>query len=172
MSSLNLPNKLSLFRIFLVPLLVVLIITRYSSLLAAIVFGIAILTDWLDGYIARTTDQITTLGKLLDPIADKLLVCAAFISLVETDMVPAWMVVVIVGRELAVSGLRAIAASQSEVIAASSLGKYKTVLQAAAVILLILNMPPLSTIALWLALILTLASGADYFFRFRQKIGL
>lgn len=172
MNSLNLPNKLSLFRIFLVPFLVVLIITKYSSLLAATVFGLAMLTDWLDGYIARTTDQITTLGKLLDPVADKLLVCAAFISLVETNIVPAWVVVIIVGRELAISGLRSIAASQSEVIAASPLGKYKTVLQTVAVVLLILNLPPWSTIALWLAVILTLVSGADYFFKFRQKIGL
>ncbi len=172
MRSLNLPNKLSLFRIFLVPLLVALIITKYSQWLAAIVFGLAMLTDWLDGYIARTTNQITTLGKLLDPVADKLLICAAFISLVGTGKVSAWIVVVIVGRELAITGLRAVAASQAEVIAAGPLGKYKTALQAVAIVMLILNMPPWDMIVLWLALILTLVSGIDYFIKFAQKIDL
>jgi CDP-diacylglycerol--glycerol-3-phosphate 3-phosphatidyltransferase len=172
MKLLNLPNKLSLFRIFLVPLLVVVIITKYSSLLATVIFGLAMLTDWLDGFIARTTNQVTTLGKLLDPIADKLLICAAFISLVETGKVPAWMVVIIVGRELAVTGLRAVAASQNEVISASYLGKYKTIIQAVTVILVILNISPWDIICLWLTLILTLASGTDYFIRFKQNIGL
>jgi CDP-diacylglycerol--glycerol-3-phosphate 3-phosphatidyltransferase len=171
MNPLNLPNKLSIFRIFLVPLLVVVIITKYSSLLATVIFGLAMLTDWLDGYIARTTNQVTTLGKLLDPIADKLLIGAALISLVETGKVPAWMAVIIIGRELAVTGLRMAAASQTEVIAASPLGKYKTVMQATAVILLILSFPPWDMIVLWLALILTLVSGIDYFLRFRQNIG-
>jgi CDP-diacylglycerol--glycerol-3-phosphate 3-phosphatidyltransferase len=172
MKILNLPNKLSLFRIFLVPLLVVVIITKYSSLLATVIFVLAISTDWLDGYIARTTNQITTLGKLLDPIADKLLICAAFISLVETGRVPAWMVVIIVGRELAVTGLRAVAATQTEVIAASQLGKYKTALQAITVILLILHIVPWEMISLWLTLILTIVSGADYFIKFKHNIGL
>ncbi len=169
---LNLPNKLSLFRIFLVPLLVALIITKYSSLLAATVFGLAMLTDWLDGYIARTTNQITTLGKLLDPVADKLLVCAALISLVGTSKVPAWIVVIIIGRELAITGLRAVAASQAEIIAAGSLGKYKTTVQAIAIVMLILNIPPWDMVVLWLALILTLVSGVDYFIKFAQKIEL
>ncbi len=172
MESINLPNKLSLFRIFLVPLLVVVIITRYSNLLATIIFLAAMATDLLDGYIARATNQITTLGELLDPIADKLLICAAFISLVEMNRVPAWMVVVIVGRELAVTGLRAIAASQSEVIPADPLGKYKTVFQAAAVVLIMMNIAFWDRLLLWLALLITLASGANYFIKFRKNLGL
>lgn len=171
MHNLNLPNKLTIFRIFLVPLLVVLLLTKYSFIWAAIIFAVAGATDWLDGYIARSTDQVTTLGKLLDPIADKLLLAAAFISLVEIGRAPAWIVVVIVGRELAVTGLRALLASQGTIVASSQLGKYKTTSQVVAVLLLILNpFPVLSKLALWVALLLTLISGIDYFYKAKDAI--
>lgn len=165
MFKLNLPNKLTVFRIFLVPLLVVLLLTRYSERLAAAVFALAALTDWLDGYIARKTGQITDLGKLLDPIADKLLLAAAFISLVEIQRAHAWIVVIIIGRELAITGLRALIASgQGKIVPSSNLGKYKTVSQITAVLLLILHPVKYLDIGfLYLALVLTLISGIDYF---------
>ncbi len=167
----NLPNKLTIFRIFLVPLLVVLLLTRYSLDLAAVVFAVAGFTDWLDGYIARSTNQVTNLGKLLDPIADKLLLAAAFISLVEIGRAPAWMVVVIVGREMAVTGLRTLIASQGTIVAASKLGKYKTASQVTEVLLLILQpVPHLDKIALWVSLFMTVISGIDYFYKARKLI--
>jgi len=169
----NLPNKLTLFRIFLVPLLVVLIITKFNRWLAASIFSLAALTDWLDGYIARSTRQVTALGQLLDPIADKLLITAAFISLVEAKGIPAWIVVVIVGRELAVTGLRAMAAARKQkIIEAQVLGKAKTVMQTVAIILVILGFSPLDQIILWVALILTVVSGVEYFLRFYGEYGL
>ena len=174
MTNFNLPNKLSLFRIFLVPVLVVVIITRYSPVLAVSIFILAAVTDWLDGYIARSRKQITTMGQLLDPIADKLLICSAFISLVEIGQVRAWMVVLIVGRELAVTGLRAMAAAQEQrVIEASLWGKGKTVSQIVAIVLLILGADLAclefpGKLAMWLALGLTVASGLDYLWRFRR----
>ncbi|MBI5787783.1 MAG: CDP-diacylglycerol--glycerol-3-phosphate 3-phosphatidyltransferase [Candidatus Schekmanbacteria bacterium] len=167
----NLPNKLTILRIFMVPLLVVVLLTRYSLNLAALIFSLAALTDWLDGYIARSTDQITDLGKLLDPIADKLLLAAAFISLVDIGRAPAWMVVVIVGRELAITGLRSLIANKGIIIVSSNLGKYKTVSQIIAVLLLILNpVPHLGHISLWIALLLTLVSGVDYFLKTKEVI--
>ena len=122
----NLPNSLTVTRIFLIPLLVVVLLTgRFADreILGFIVFIIAALTDYLDGYFARKRKQVTTLGKLLDPIADKLLISAAFISLVELGIAPAWMVVIIVGREFAVTGLRSIASAEGFTIDASKLGK-------------------------------------------------
>src|SRR5436853_2993647 len=115
----NLPNGLTLSRIFLVPLLVAVLLTKYNVLIAAAIFLAASLTDLLDGYLARKKGQITTLGALLDPVADKLLISAAFISLIELGIVRSWMVVIIVGREFAVSGLRSIAATQGFTISAS-----------------------------------------------------
>ncbi|HEV8310764.1 MAG TPA: CDP-diacylglycerol--glycerol-3-phosphate 3-phosphatidyltransferase [Methylomirabilota bacterium] len=174
----NLPTYLTLARICLVPLVVVFLISADSvhSLLAAVLFGAAALTDWLDGLIARRRRQVTTLGKLLDPVADKLLVAAALISLVQVGRVEAWIVVVIIGRELAVTGLRAVSAGQGVVMAASDLGKYKTVSQYLAVTLLILEKnvtvglePEFAYISrgmLWAALTLTVVSGIDYFVRF------
>jgi CDP-diacylglycerol--glycerol-3-phosphate 3-phosphatidyltransferase len=161
-------------RIFLVPLLVVVILTRYSNVLALTIFLIAALTDLLDGYIARFLGQITTLGKLLDPLADKLLISAALISLVEIGRAPAWMVVVIVGRELAVTGLRGIAGAESIVIPAERLGKYKTVSQILSICALILgpqNMgPQVGAVSLWIATILTIWSGVDYYVKFWNRL--
>ena len=134
----TLPNALTALRIFLVPILVVFLLTDYR-LGGLSVFIIASLTDWFDGYLARTRKQITTLGQLLDPIADKLLVSAAFISLVGLGEAPAWMVVIIIGRELAISGLRPIASDQGITIPSSSLGKYKTTVQMFTIILLLLG---------------------------------
>ena len=143
----NLPNSLTLSRIFVVPLLVAVLLTPFSEdwfgvprhILAAALFLAAALTDVLDGHIARSRQQVSRLGKLLDPIADKLLISAALIALVENRLAPAWAVVIIVGREFAVSGLRSIAAADGVVIAASRMGKFKMLSQVVAVTLLILS---------------------------------
>src|ERR671915_2122217 len=144
----NLPNALTLGRIFLVPLLVVVLLTKFEGrlvlgvpkeLVGAAIFAIASLTDWLDGYLARRRKQVTTLGQLMDPVADKLLVTAALVSLVQMDVAPAWMVAVIIGRELAVTGLRAVAWARGVVIAASPLGKLKIAAQVTAILALILG---------------------------------
>lgn len=167
----NLPNALTLLRIFLVPILVVVLLTRADLFLGVAIFGLAVLTDYLDGFFARRRNQVTRLGILLDPIADKLLTSAAFISLVEMGVVPAWMVAIIVGRELAVTGLRNVAAGRGLLIPASPLGKGKMVLQVVAIFLLLLGrvFPILegpATVSLWLVVGLTVISGADYFARF------
>ena len=138
----NLANKLTLIRIFLVPVFLLFIATKdipYGSFIATFIFILASLTDKLDGYVARSRNQITNFGKFMDPLADKLLVTAALISLVELHVVPAWAAVVIIAREFAVSGLRSIAAAQGRVIAASWWGKIKTVIQIIAIILLLLK---------------------------------
>lgn len=174
----NLPNGLTLSRIFLVPLLVVVLLTRTErwELIGGAIFGVAAFTDWLDGYLARRRGQVTTLGILLDPIADKLLTSAAFISLVQMQLAPAWMVVIIIGREFAVMGLRSIAIAQGVTIPASSLGKGKMTTQVVAILLLILGKRFLGSfyilgrIALWLTVILALVSGLDYFLRFYRKV--
>jgi CDP-diacylglycerol--glycerol-3-phosphate 3-phosphatidyltransferase len=169
----NLPNALTLLRIFLVPILVVLLLTRSDGglFLGTAVFGLAVLTDYLDGYFARRRNQITKFGMLLDPLADKLLTAAAFISLVEMNAVPAWMVVIIIGREFAVTGLRNVAAGRGLVIPASSLGKGKMVSQVVAIFLLLLatRFPVLegpALLALWVVVGLALVSGIDYFVRY------
>lgn len=181
MHRLNLPNKITIIRIFLIPLFLVFLIslTRISPLFAASVFGLAAFTDWLDGYLARTTKQVTTLGKLLDPIADKILVTAALIPLVELDIISAWIAVVIIGREFAVSGLRTVAMSQGIVIAASGWGKYKMVFEMTAIMFLILNYKILfldflllGTIAIWIAMIMSLISGIDYFVKFWNQFNV
>ncbi len=143
----NLPNTLTLSRIFVVPLLVVVLLTKVAEdwfgipqqILGVGLFLAASLTDWLDGFLARRRGQVTTLGTLLDPIADKLLISAAFISLVENHLAPAWAVVIIIAREFAVSGLRAIAATEGFTIAASKMGKLKMTTQVVAITLLILG---------------------------------
>src|SRR5262245_4503893 len=178
MRRVNLPTYITLGRICLVPLVVVFLISA-DSLVAAILFGAAALTDWLDGMIARRRRQVTTLGKLLDPVADKLLVAAALISLVQVGRVEAWIVVLIIGREFAVTGLRGVSAAQGVVVGASDLGKYKTAAQYLAVTLLILekNVPVglegeyvyVSRGMLWAALTLTVVSGFDYFVRFYRS---
>lgn len=140
----NLPNKLTIGRIFLVPFIIVFLVVgeKVPNYTAGVIFLAAVLTDWLDGRIARTTSQVTALGKLLDPIADKLLISTALIALVQVGRAPAWMVVLIVGRELAITGLRTVAASQSIIIQASDFGKYKMLAEVAAVTFLILDWPP------------------------------
>jgi CDP-diacylglycerol--glycerol-3-phosphate 3-phosphatidyltransferase len=175
----NLPNALTLLRIFLVPFLVVVLLTKFSGreYVGLSIFLLAAITDFLDGWIARRRNQTTRLGALLDPIADKLLMSAAFISLVEMDPVhvPAWMVVIIIGREFAVSGLRSIAAQQGVTIAASPLGKWKMVSQVVAISLLILGyelgeLRKTGTVALWGVMFFALASGIDYFAKFARAV--
>lgn len=169
----NLPNALTLLRIFLVPILVAALLTRSEEgvFLGAGIFGLAVLTDYLDGYLARRRNEITKLGIVLDPLADKLLITAALVSLVELDAVPAWMVMIIVGREFAVTVLRSIAAGRGVAVPASGLGKLKMVLQVVAVFLLlfgraypILDGPGL--LALWAVVLIAVVSGAEYFQRF------
>lgn len=173
----NLPTTLTLLRIFIVPLLVVLLLTKDENmdLWAVGVFLAAAVTDLLDGYLARKRGQITTLGILLDPIADKLLTSAAFISLVELGRVPAWMVVIVVGREFVVSGLRAIASAKGFAIAASDLGKTKMVVQVVTITALVLERryPVLQSpgeFLMWLVVVFTLASALQYFWGFWRKV--
>ena len=175
----NLPNSLTLLRIFLVPFLVVVLLTKFDGreFVGLAIFLVAAITDFLDGYFARRRGQITRMGTLLDPIADKLLMSAAFISLVEMDPlhVPAWMVVIIIGREFAVSGLRSIAAQQGVTIAASPLGKGKMISQVIAIGLLILGatlgeLRLTGKIALWAVMLFALASGVDYFIKFARAV--
>jgi len=175
--NINLPNGLTLFRIFLVPFLVVVLLTKFEGreIVALAIFLIATATDFLDGYLARSRGEITTFGTLLDPIADKLLISAAFISLVEVGLAPAWMVVVVVGREFAVTGLRSIASGQGIVIAASPWGKAKMASQITAISLLILSerfqwllLP--GKIALWIVVVVAIVSGAQYFQIFLKTI--
>ncbi|HWW60228.1 MAG TPA: CDP-diacylglycerol--glycerol-3-phosphate 3-phosphatidyltransferase [Thermoanaerobaculia bacterium] len=175
----NLPNALTLFRIFLVPFLVVVLLTKFSGreYVGFGIFLVAAITDYFDGYFARKYNQVTRMGALLDPIADKLLMSAAFISLVELDheRVPAWIVVIIIGREFAVSGLRSIAAQQGVTIAASPLGKFKMVTQVIAISLLILGYElgefrKTGTLMLWAVMAFALASGVDYFIKFARAV--
>jgi CDP-diacylglycerol--glycerol-3-phosphate 3-phosphatidyltransferase len=174
---LNLPNALTVLRIFLVPVLVVVLLTRAEGglFLGAGIFGLAVLTDYLDGYFARRRNQVTRLGILLDPIADKLLTAAAFLSLVEMGLVHAWMVMIILGRELAVTGLRNVAAGRGVLIPASPLGKGKMVSQVTAIFMLLLSRPfPVldvpAQLVLWVVVGLTVLSGVDYFWRFGRGI--
>ena len=191
----NLANKLTLIRIFLVPVFLLFIATKdipYGSFIATFIFILASLTDKLDGYVARSRNQITNFGKFMDPLADKLLVTAALISLVELQVVPGWAAVVIIAREFAVSGLRSIAAAQGRVIAASWWGKIKTVIQIIAIILLLLKVNihdakllkifvidnyyvkeffrVAPTIMLMVAVVITLISGYDYFKKNKEAV--
>jgi CDP-diacylglycerol---glycerol-3-phosphate 3-phosphatidyltransferase len=174
MFPMNVPNVLTLARILAVPVLVVALLdeTPDGDVIAAAVFALAAITDGLDGYIARRKQQITTFGKLMDPLADKLLVVAALISLVSLDRLAAWVAMVIIARELAVTGLRAIAAERGVVIAASWLGKAKTLLQVAAIICLIAfdPAPTWVDVLLYVAVAMTVISGADYFFGLRKRL--
>ncbi len=173
----NLPNLLSIFRILLVPLLVVALLTKFEGkeFVALGLFLLAAFTDLLDGWVARRFRLETRLGKLLDPAADKILTGAAFISLVELGVAPAWMVVVIVSRELAVSTLRSFAAADNVVIGASVSGKVKTVVQVITIALLILyerlgEFRTLAAVALWASLLVTLYSGVEYYARYGRRI--
>ena len=173
MFPLNLPNALTLLRILAVPVVVVALLgeTPNGDALAAAVFALAAATDGLDGYFARSRGAVTTFGKLMDPIADKLLIVAALVSLVSLDRLEAWVAMVIIARELAVTMMRAIAAERGVVIAASWLGKAKTVLQIAAVFALIAANPSPAwvDVLVYLAVAVTLISGADYFFGLRRR---
>ena len=175
MFPLNVPNVLTVMRILLVPVLVVALLqaTPHGSWVAAAVFALAAFTDTLDGYLARSRRSITTFGKVMDPIADKLLIAAALIALVSLNRVEPWVAMVIIAREFAVSGLRVAAGVQGVVIPASGLGKLKTIAQVGAILALIAAH---DTGELWVqallyvAVAITLASGADYFLNFRRRI--
>ena len=178
MSGVNLPIGLTVSRIVLVPLLIVFLISssRVHAVMAAGIFILAALTDWLDGLIARRRNQVTTLGTLLDPIADKILVASALVSLLQIDKIAAWIVLVIIGRELAVTGLRAVAAGVGVIVPASRLAKWKTVSQYVAITMLIfekgVGSPSFHAVAtgvLWAAVALTVVSAVDYFYRFFRK---
>jgi CDP-diacylglycerol--glycerol-3-phosphate 3-phosphatidyltransferase len=177
----NLPNALTVSRIVLVPLLVVVLLTKFEGrmilgvrkeLVGAAIFGVASLTDWLDGYLARRRQQVTPLGQVMDPLADKLLVSAALISLVQMELAPAWMVAIIIGREFAVTGLRSVAYSRGIVIPASPLGKVKMIAQVVAILGLILGRDHLrgffviGEMALWIVVVAALVSGVQYFRQF------
>jgi len=168
----NLPNLLTMLRILLVPVLVVALLeaTPNGSAVAAIVFGLAAITDGLDGYIARQQSSITNFGKIMDPIADKLLIAAALVTLVSLDRVAAWVAIAIIAREFAVSALRVAAGQQGVVIPASSLGKLKTVVQVVAILAVIASSAWWAHALLYTAVGVTLISGADYFLNFRRKI--
>lgn len=174
MFPLNLPNTLTLLRILAVPVVVVALLgeTPNGDEFAAAVFALAALTDGLDGYFARSRDAVTTFGKLMDPLADKLLITAALISLVSLNRLQAWVAMVIIAREIAVTGLRAIAAERGVVIAASWMGKLKTVLQIAAIFALITTNPAPNwvNVLVYVAVAATLISGADYFLGLRRRL--
>jgi CDP-diacylglycerol--glycerol-3-phosphate 3-phosphatidyltransferase len=173
------PNTLTLFRIATIPVIVILMLypNRLSCFVAAILFSAAAITDYFDGYIARRFGLVSNLGKVMDPVADKLLVSSAFIMLTAQGWVPAWMVCIIIGREIAVTGLRNIIAEKGEDVSASNLGKYKTGFQIAAAIPLLIHYPlfgldanAIGELFMWGALIFTVWSGADYFIKFRKLL--
>src|SRR5215212_7286986 len=178
----NLPNSLTVVRIFLAPLLVVVLLTEFEGrqvlgvpreVLGAGIFAIASVTDWLDGYLARRRRQVTWLGQMLDPIADKLLTSAAFISLVQLDLAPAWMVALIIGREFGVTALRSLAYTKGITIPASPLGKIKMASQVATILMLMLGWGPLPALlpigqaVLWFVMLTAVVSAVDYYRRFQ-----
>lgn len=166
----NLPNKLTVLRICMIPFFVAALLYENGAdqtmrIIANVIFITASLTDLLDGKIARKNGLVTNFGKFMDPLADKLLVCSALICLIQLGQLPAWVVIVIISREFIISGFRLVAADNGIVIAASYWGKFKTVFQMTAVVLLIFNIPPLSVLTsavLWIAVILTVVSLVDY----------
>ncbi|OLS01775.1 CDP-diacylglycerol--glycerol-3-phosphate 3-phosphatidyltransferase [Tissierella creatinophila] len=177
----NLPNKITFSRVLLVPIFIIMfyIDIPNNQIYAGIIFIIAALTDTLDGYLARKNAQITNLGKFIDPLADKLLVSAALILLVESGAIPGWVVVTIIAREFTITGFRIIAASEGVNIAASSLGKFKTITQLIAIILLLFNNIffekfniPMDQIFLYISLIFTVLSGYDYIYKNRHTLNL
>ena len=174
MFPLNLPNALTLLRILAVPVVVVALVgeTPNGDTLAAVVFALAAVTDGLDGYFARSRDSVTTFGKLMDPLADKLLITSALVSLVALYRLDAWVAMVIIAREFAVTGLRMLAIEQGEVVSASVWGKLKTTTQVAMVLALILveDSPTWLDGLIWLTVAITIVSGADYFFGFRSLV--
>ena len=185
----NLPNILTLLRIASIPVLVVILFSssRSAGFWAAIIFAMASITDWLDGYLARRMGIVTVFGKFLDPIADKLIVMACLIMILPHDRAPAWMVLIILGREIIITGLRGLASTEGIVIPASNLGKFKTIFQIVAILGLLLhydyhwffaidnpylyvNMHNFGIFYLWIATILTIWSGIDYLAKFIRII--
>jgi CDP-diacylglycerol--glycerol-3-phosphate 3-phosphatidyltransferase len=181
----NLPNSLTLVRMFLVPLLVVVLLTEFEGrrilgvpkeLVGAAIFALASVTDWLDGYLARRRRQVTWLGQMLDPIADKLLISAAFISLVQLGLAPAWMVALIIGREFGITALRSLAYAKGLTMPASPLGKIKMASQVVAILLLILGggplpwLAPIGHAALWVVMGTAVVSAVDYYRRFQRMV--
>jgi len=170
----NVPNVLTLIRILLVPVLVVALLEKTADALAAVVFAVASLTDAIDGYLARSRNWVTTFGKLMDPIADKLLIVAALIALVSLGRLEAWVAMVIIAREFAVTVLRvAVGSQQGTVVAASALGKLKTAVQVAMVFSLIAvhGRPLWLWLLIYATVLITVLSGADYFFGLRRHLG-
>ncbi|MBM7586905.1 CDP-diacylglycerol--glycerol-3-phosphate 3-phosphatidyltransferase [Bacillus pakistanensis] len=187
----NLPNKITVSRILLIPLFVIIMIVPFNwggitflgadmpvtHFVGGLLFIIASTTDWIDGYYARKLNQVTNLGKFLDPLADKLLVSAALIVLVELGFAASWIVIIIISREFAVTGLRLVLAGEGEVVAANNLGKIKTWTQIIAISALLLHNTifevinfPFATVALWVAMIMTIWSGWDYFYKNKQAL--
>jgi CDP-diacylglycerol--glycerol-3-phosphate 3-phosphatidyltransferase len=180
----NLPNALTIGRIFLVPLLVVVLLTKFdqgvvfgisSEVLGATIFAVASFTDWLDGFLARRRGQVTGFGQWMDPLADKLLVTAALVSLVQLGLAPAWMVAVILGREFSVTVLRSVVHARGQSLPASPMGKVKMVTEIVAILLLlgpksVPYLPILGRTALWLATIAALVSGVEYWRRFNGSL--
>ena len=181
----NIPNVLTLFRIAMIPVLAFLLLSpsREAGFWAAALFAVASATDWLDGYLARRMGIVTTFGKFLDPIADKMMVMAALIMILPFNRVPAWMVLVILGREIIITGLRGLASTEGIIIPASNLGKFKTIFQIVAILGLLLhydyhwffgidhpyltaNMHNVGIFYLWIAVIITIWSGVDYLSKF------
>ena len=187
----NLPNKITVSRVLLIPVFMVFMLVDFKlgtitvagtemmkeHLIGGLIFIVASITDWLDGYIARKNNLVTNMGKFLDPLADKLLVSAAFIILVELGIAPSWIVIIIISREFAVTGLRLILAGGGEVVAANQLGKIKTTAQILAISSLLLNNiffeaigVPFGVIMLYIALVFTIWSGFDYFYKNRRVL--
>lgn len=185
----NIPNILTLLRIALIPVIAALLLSpsREAGFWAAAVFAVASVTDWLDGYLARRMEIVTTFGKFLDPIADKLIVMAALVMILPFGRVPAWMVLVILGREIIITGLRGIASTEGIVIPASNLGKFKTIFQIVAILGLLLhydyqwffsvdhpylyvNMHNVGMFYLWIAVVITIWSGVDYLQKFMRVL--
>ena len=168
----NTPNKLTVARMILVPFLVLFMLTdlggEANRYIALAIFVVASVTDWFDGKLARKYNLVTNFGKFMDPLADKLLVCSAMICFIELEKLPAWFVIIIIGREFIISGFRLIASDNGVVIAASYWGKFKTTFQMVSVVLLILDIPALAfvtTICVWIALLLTIVSLVDYIYK-------
>ncbi|MBW1696911.1 MAG: CDP-diacylglycerol--glycerol-3-phosphate 3-phosphatidyltransferase [Deltaproteobacteria bacterium] len=173
------PNSLTLYRIVVIPAIVILLLSpnKYTTFISAIIFSLAAITDYLDGFYARRRGLVSDFGKIMDPIADKLLVSSAFIMLTSHGWIQGWIACVIIGREIAITGLRNIVVEKGGDVASSPLGKYKTGFQVGAIIPLLIHYPlwginvhAVGSILLWAALVFTVWSGIDYFFRFRRHL--
>ncbi|MFQ5900642.1 MAG: CDP-diacylglycerol--glycerol-3-phosphate 3-phosphatidyltransferase [Thermodesulfobacteriota bacterium] len=175
----NIPNLLSLFRIGVVPVLIIVLLSpgRILSVFSALLFSVASITDWLDGYIARRYNAVSSVGKFLDPLADKILISTCLIMLVSLNRVPAWMVALIICREMIITGIRSIAVTEGIMVEVSKMGKYKTFFQIAAIIGLLLHYPfwgidfqTVGGILIWIAFVLTIWSGTKYLLKFLEKL--